>query len=58
MTPKMDPKKDPLRTPPGEGLGAPKPYKTNENTPPETCGARRTESAKCRVAIYLAFILF
>ena len=40
---------DPSRRPPG----GPKPYKTNENDPRETCGARRTESAGLRVAMWL-----
>ena len=53
MTPKSDPKRDLLGTPPGEGPGGPKPYKTNENDPRETCGARRTESAGLRVAMWL-----
>ena len=53
IDPEMTPKRDHLGTPPGEGPGGPKPYKTNENDPRETCGARRTESAGLRVAMWL-----
>ena len=65
-TSKMTPKR-PLRPPPkrsettpwperlGRGSGSPNPYKTNEKPPPETCGARRTESATLVQRRALAF---
>ena len=51
--PQNGPKLDLCLKPFPETPGGPKPYKTSEKHPRETSGARRTESAKCRVAIYL-----
>ena len=42
-----------LETPPGGSRKPQNLIKPTKNTPGGTCGARRTESAKCRVAIYM-----